>query len=46
MLFFAKQNQKKFIPWRDRGGRGGACGGGACGGGACGGAFGTIGVFM
>ena len=36
MLFFAKQNQKKFIPWRDRGGRGGACGG----------AFGTIGVFM
>ncbi len=41
MLFFAKQNQKKFIPWRDRGGRGGACGGGACGG-----AFGTIGVFM
>jgi len=41
MLFFAKQNQKKFITWRDRGGRGGACRGGACGG-----AFGTIGVFM
>ena len=28
MFLFGKQDQKKFIPWRDRGGRGGASGAG------------------